>query len=52
MDSITLLISLMTAIMFAISFHAWRHGNERRDVALLGVIGGLGSVGTAAVAFV
>ncbi len=36
--------------MFAVTFHAWRLGNEKRDAALLGAVGGLFGVGTAVAA--
>ncbi len=48
METTTLLLAIMTATMFAVTLHAWRLGNERRDVVLLGVAGGLCGVGTAA----
>ena len=48
MDTAALLLAIMTATMFAVTFHAWRLGNEKRDVALLGAIAGLCGVGTAA----
>jgi len=40
----------MTVTLIAVAFHAWRLGNEKRDVALLTVIGGLFAAGTAAAA--
>jgi hypothetical protein len=46
MDTTVLILATMTATMFAVTFHAWRLGNERRDVALLGTVGGLCGVGT------
>jgi hypothetical protein len=36
----------LTATLAGVTFHAWRLGNEKRDVALLGVISGLLGVGT------
>ena len=48
MDTIVLLLAIMTATMFAVTIHAWRLGNEKRDVVLLGAVGGLCGVGTAA----
>ena len=48
MDTAALLLAIMTATMFAVTFHAWRLDNEKRDVALLGAIAGLCGVGTAA----
>jgi hypothetical protein len=51
MDSAVLILASMTATMFAVTFHAWRLGNEKRDVALLGAVGGLCGVGTVVTAF-
>jgi uncharacterized membrane protein YadS len=50
MDTAVLLLAIMTATMFAVTFNAWRLGNERRDVALLAAVGGLCGVGTAVAA--
>ena len=50
MDTSVLLLGIMTAAMFGVTVHAWHLGNERRDVALLGVVGGLCGVGTVAAA--
>lgn len=47
MDSLTLLLAVMTASLVGITLHAWRLGNEKRDVALLGVFAGLCGAGTA-----
>lgn len=38
----------MTVILAGVTFHAWRLGNERRDVALLGTFCALCGVVTAA----
>lgn len=46
METDTLLTALMTATLAAVTFHAWRLGNEKRDVALLGACSGLCGVGT------
>jgi hypothetical protein len=46
MDTSTLLLALLTATLAGVTFHAWRLGNEKRDVALLGVFSGLCGVGT------
>ena len=46
MDTTTLVFAILTATLAAVTFHAWRLGNEKRDVALLGVFGGLCGVGT------
>ena len=50
MDNLVPFLGLMTATLFAVTFHAWRLGNDKRDVALLGAIGGLCGVGTAVAA--
>jgi uncharacterized membrane protein YadS len=50
MDTAVLTLAIMTATMFAVTFHAWRLGNEKRDVVLLGAVGGLCGVGTAVAA--
>ncbi len=47
MDSITLLLSIMTLCLIGVTFHAKRLGNEKRDVVLLGVFSGLLGAGTA-----
>jgi hypothetical protein len=48
MDTATFLLALLTVTLAGVTFHAWRLGNERRDVALLGVFSGLLGAGTAA----
>jgi len=48
MDTNVLLLAIMTASMLGVTAQAWRLGNETRDVALLGVTGGLCGVGTVA----
>ena len=50
MDTSILPLAIITATMVAVTFNAWRIGNEKRDVALLGAIGGLCGVGTVAAA--
>jgi hypothetical protein len=52
MNTAVLILSIMTATMLAVTFHAWRLGNEKRDVVLLGTISGLFSASTAAVAVI
>jgi hypothetical protein len=47
MDSAVLLLAIMTATMLAVTFNAWRLGNDKRDMALLAAVGGLCGVGTA-----
>jgi len=50
MDTSTLLFTLMTACMVGVTFQAWRLGNEKRDVVLLGVLSGMMGAGTAVTA--
>jgi uncharacterized membrane protein YadS len=45
MDNGTLLFTLMTVTLIGVTWHAWRLGNERRDVALLGSFGAMCGVG-------
>lgn len=52
MDTATLLLGIMTVVLVGVTLHAWRLGNEKRDVALLGAFAGLAGVGTAAAALV
>ena len=52
MDTTVLLLAVVTATMFAVTFQAWRLGNEKRDVTLLGPVGGLCSVGAAVAAII
>ena len=50
MDTAIAFLAVITATLFAVTFNAWRLGNEKRDVALLGLIGGVFGVGTVAAA--
>jgi hypothetical protein len=50
MDMSTLLLAILTLCMAGVTFHAWRLGNEKRDVLLLGVFGALMAAGTAVAA--
>jgi hypothetical protein len=50
MDNTTMLLGLMAMCMLGATINAWRIGNERRDVALLGAISGVCGVGTAVLA--
>jgi len=52
MDTAVLLLAIMTATMVVVTFNAWRLGNEKRDMALLGAVGGLCGVGTAVAAII
>lgn len=47
MDPLTLLGLLLATVLFAAAWQAWRIGNERRDVVLLGVGGGVSAAGAA-----
>ena len=47
MDTSTLLFAILTICLVGVTFHAWRLGNEKRDVVLLGVFSGLMGAGTA-----
>jgi len=50
MDASALLFAIMTVTMVVVALHAWRLGNEKRDVSLLAVFGGLFAAGTAVAA--
>ncbi|WP_164885047.1 hypothetical protein [Rubrivivax rivuli] len=50
MDTSTLLLTILAITLAGVAFHAWRLGNEKRDVALLGVFSGLCGVGSAVTA--
>ena len=52
MDTSTFFFTLMAATLFVVTFQAWRLGNEKRDVALLGAFSGLLGVGTVVTAVV
>ena len=45
MDTFTSFGLLLAVVLFAAAWQAWRIGNERRDVALLGVGSGISAVG-------
>lgn len=47
METGTLVFAIMTLTLIGVAVQAWRLGNEKRDVALLGAIGGLCGLGTA-----
>jgi uncharacterized membrane protein YadS len=47
MDTFTLIFAALTATLAAVAFMAWRLGNEKRDIALIGVFGGLCGAGAA-----
>jgi len=50
MDTSTLLLAILTFCLAGVTFQAWRLGNEKRDVALLGVCSALVGAGTTAAA--
>jgi hypothetical protein len=50
LDTSTLLFAILTLCLVGVTFHAWRLGNEKRDVVLLGVISALTGAGTAVAA--
>lgn len=50
MDTSTLVLALLTATLVGVTFHAWRLGNEKRDVGLLGVFSALLGAGAAVTA--
>jgi hypothetical protein len=50
MDTSTLVFAILTICLVCITFHAWRLGNEKRDVLLLGVFSALMGAGTAVAA--
>ena len=52
MDTSVLILGVMTITMLAVTVHAWRLGNEKRDVALLGVCSALCGMGTVVTAIV
>jgi hypothetical protein len=47
MDTPTLFLAILALGLIGVTFHAWRLGNEKCDVALLGVFSGLMGVGAA-----
>jgi O-antigen ligase len=47
MDTSTLFFAILTLCLAGVTFQAWRLGNEKRDVVLLGVFSGLLGAGTA-----
>lgn len=52
MDTFTHILTALALVLVGVTLHAWRLGNERRDVALLGAIAlacGLGAATAAAV---
>ena len=52
MENLLLVPAILTATMVAVTLHAWLSGTEKRDVVLLGTVGGLCGLGTAAAAII
>lgn len=52
MKTAFLLLTIMTAAMTGVTYHAWQIGNERRDVVLLAVLASLFAAGTVVAAFI
>ena len=50
MDTRTLVFAILTLCLVWVTFHAWRLGNEKRDVVLLGGLSALMGAGTTAAA--
>jgi hypothetical protein len=50
METLTLILGSLALTLLWVTFHAWRIGNDRRDVALLGTVCGLFGAGTAVTA--
>lgn len=46
MDDFTVAFAMITVALVVVTIQAWKQGNEKRDVALLGLISGLSGVGT------
>ncbi|MCY7315749.1 MAG: hypothetical protein LH480_09045 [Rubrivivax sp.] len=46
MDTFALIFAIMTVALVWVTYTAWRMGNEKRDVSLLGVFSGLFGMGT------
>jgi hypothetical protein len=47
MDTLQIAFAVMAATLALVTFVAWRQGNERRDIVLLGSTGGLMGLGAA-----
>jgi hypothetical protein len=52
MDTVTLLLGIATLTLAGVTLHAWRLGNDKRDLALLGSLAGLSGLGTMTAAIV
>jgi hypothetical protein len=50
MEPSVILLAFLTITMIFTAFRAWRTGDEKRDVVLIAVFGGLFAAGTAAAA--
>jgi hypothetical protein len=51
MDNLPLLLGIMAVTLLLAALNSWRQGNEKRDVALLGILGSLFGLGTALTAY-
>lgn len=47
MDTTTTILAVLSLTLVGVTVHAWRLGNERRDVALLGAFATACGLGTA-----
>lgn len=50
METATLLLGVTALTLVGVTLHAWKLGNDRRDVALLGAFAGLSGIGAATAA--
>ncbi len=50
MHTSTFVFAILTLCLAGVTFHAWRLGNEKRDVVLLGVFSALMGAGAAVAA--
>jgi hypothetical protein len=46
MDDFTIALGMITVALIGVTVQAWKQGNEKRDVVLLGLFSGLGAAGT------
>jgi hypothetical protein len=51
MDTLTSILATMTVALVLAALHAWRIGNDLRDVRLLGAFGGAAGAGAACLAW-
>ena len=50
MDTLTLMLGILAATLAVTTAYAWRIGNDKRDIAFLGVCAGVTGLGTAVTA--